>query len=77
MRRRKTAETVAAEVYRAVVDNTESLEKQHFGEDLAYLLGAILTGTWCSWPQDRPILVLLTGALGLQHEFWSYIEIER
>jgi hypothetical protein len=38
---------LATEVYKVVHEETESFEEEHIGVDLAYLLGAILTGTYC------------------------------
>ena len=43
------------EVYNAVAAGVESLERDdRVGPDLAYLLGAILNGTACSWPKRAP-----------------------
>src|SRR4051794_24866772 len=46
-------------VYQAVHDRVESFEDDNLGADLAYLLGAMLKGSSCSWPADRPFVLVL------------------
>lgn len=48
-----------ARLYELVLDRTSSFEEDHIGADLAYLMGAILTGTNCMWPKDRPIIAIV------------------
>ena len=53
------------EVYEAVTGSVESLEHDdRIGPDLAYLLGAILNDTGCTWPSDRPIIAILRALPG-------------
>src|SRR3954447_22392121 len=55
-----TPAELAADVYNTVVAQTESFEHDDLvGPDLAYLLGAVLKGTGCTWPADRPLIRLL------------------
>lgn len=70
---------LALDVYRSVVGSTESLEHDdHVGPDLAYLLGAILEGTSCEWPEDRPIVRWLRHHYPEPtHPVWRHVEIEK
>jgi len=48
------------EVYNVVAGSVESFEHDdEVGPDLAYLLGAILNGTACTWPEGRAIVAIL------------------
>lgn len=47
------------DVYDWVIDNTESLEVQDIGADLAYLIGAIAHANVCEWSKNRPFVRLL------------------
>jgi hypothetical protein len=69
---------LATAVYDAVATAVESLEAEdRVGPDLAYLLGAILKGSACSWPSDRPIVRLLRAAYpDPAHPVWRHVEIE-
>ena len=69
---------MAADVYDTVVAQTVSLEHDdRVGPDLAYLLGALLKGTGCAWPADRPLVRLLRAAYpDAAHPIWRHIEVE-
>jgi hypothetical protein len=65
------------EVYDTVHDAAESFESEELvGADLAYLLGAMLKGTSCAWPADRPIVTLLKQSLPAAHPVWAHVVIE-
>lgn len=42
-----------ADVYKTLVDATESFEYKNFGANIAYLLGAMVSGTGAQWPRDK------------------------
>jgi hypothetical protein len=66
---------LAIQVYDLVFQESDSFEMADVGADLAYLLGAILKGTQCEWPHDRPIVQLLHEHMELS-PVWNYITIE-
>jgi hypothetical protein len=53
-----------------------SFELEHIGEDLAYLLGAMLQGECCAWPEHRPLVKLLRKRFPKTHIVWDYISID-
>jgi hypothetical protein len=65
------------ELYEIVFDRTESFHAQRIGEDLAYLLGALLNHNICEWPAERPLVVLLREQLGSDHPVWKFICISK
>ncbi len=67
---------LAREAYDYVLHRTESLETQHIGADLAYLLGAIVKDLVCEWPARRPIVKLLREGLPGDHPVWKHVQIE-
>jgi hypothetical protein len=67
---------LARTVYEVVLGATGSFEDDRIGADLAYLLGAILKGNQCEWPEDRPLVRLLREHFPPQHALWQYIEVE-
>jgi hypothetical protein len=73
-----TPADLAVDVFDTVVAQTQSFEYDDWiGPDLAYLLGAILKGTGCAWPADRPLVRLLRGAYpDPGHPVWRSIDIE-
>jgi len=72
-----TREQLAVEVYDYVFNMTESFSEQKIGEDLAYLLGAILTNSSCEWPADRPIVRLLRKKYSNKGDaIWGHIHEE-
>jgi hypothetical protein len=73
-----TLTELAADVYDTVVAQTQSFEYDDLvGPDLAYLLGAMLKGTGCAWPADRPLVRLLGVAYpNPGHPVWRYIDVE-
>ncbi|MGA2496820.1 MAG: hypothetical protein ABSH20_03720 [Tepidisphaeraceae bacterium] len=64
---------LAVEVYRLLREQTESFEMDDIGADGLYLVGAILMGEQCEWPQGRPILKLLRAHLPAGHPVFRYI----
>ena len=52
-------EDLIRSLYDLAYVQTESLEEQYIGADLAYLFGAILKDDKCEWPADRPLVMLL------------------
>ncbi len=62
------------DVYRLVLDKTESFGEQRIGESLAYLLGAIAQNNWCQWNRKEPLVKLLRKHLAPDHLVWKYIE---
>jgi hypothetical protein len=65
------------DVYEYVSDNTTSFELDDMiGPDLAYLLGAMMQGRPCQWPEDHPLVRLLRAKYGPGHEVWQFIDIE-
>jgi hypothetical protein len=73
-----TPAELAADVFDTVVAQTQSFEYDDWiGPDLAYLLGAMLKGTGCTWPADRPLVRLLRTAYpDPGHPVWRHIEVE-
>jgi hypothetical protein len=73
-----TMADLAIAVYDAVAAAVESLEgEDRVGPDLAYLLGALLKGSACSWPAGRPIVRLLRAAYpDPDHPLWRHVEVE-
>ena len=63
---------IAAQVYEVIRDHTESFALEQIGEDLAYLLGAIVTTGYCEWKHDRPILKILRREME-GHPIWRFI----
>lgn len=64
-------------VYNAVVASVEGLEVDDLGADLAYLMGAILNGNFCTWDPARPILAVLRENFGGEHAVWQYAGTEQ
>jgi hypothetical protein len=80
MKNRDTDRLVAAmrEVYEQVYAAAGSFEADdRVGPDLAYLLGAMLKGTRCEWPADRPLLNLLRPLFPPGHAVWDHIDIDQ
>jgi hypothetical protein len=67
---------LATEVYEVVRRETESFGEDYIGEDLAYLMGAILKDEKSNWPSTRPLVRLLKTVYTEHHSVWEYIEIE-
>lgn len=69
---------LARQVYNAISNQTESFEHDDMiGPDLAYLMGSILENTYCTWPEDRPIVQLLRNSFPERnHPVWDFVEIE-
>jgi hypothetical protein len=66
------------EVYEQVYAAVGSFEEgDRVGPDLAYLLGAMLKGTRCQWPADRPLLNILRPLFAPGHAVWVHIDIDR
>lgn len=66
---------LATEIYAAVVRETESIEGR-LGEDLAYLLGAMLTGGKCEWDENTsPLVEILKTLYTEHHRVWEFIDI--
>ncbi len=67
----------AISVYDAVVDETESLEEENIGANLAYLLGALLKGTRFEAHVliHGPFLFMLKNGLGPHHKVWDSIDL--
>ena len=67
---------LARSIYRTIIEGTESLESDdQFGPDLAYLMGAILCGSHCAWPADRPIIQLLRQRYPPTHRIWTHLTV--
>ena len=79
---------LAAEVYRhyrEVIEHSADLdldEAPRISADLVYLLGAIVTGGICEWPENRPLVQLLqlqfrreAGAAGERHPVWTFLKL--
>jgi hypothetical protein len=47
------------QIYTYVFNNVESFEEENIGADIAYLMGAILSGTKCAWAANRPLVLVL------------------
>jgi hypothetical protein len=66
------------DVYEYVNDNTTTFELDDMiGPDLAYLLGAMMKGWPCQWPENRPLVRLLRARYGPGHEVWKFIDVEK
>ena len=66
---------LAAEVYDALYEGTNSFESDTIGADVAYLLAAILKNTKCEWDAPRPFMRLLSDTFKGNHAVWNYIDI--
>ena len=71
--------SLATEIYDHITKSVESLggmgqDEHPLGADLAYLLGAILKGSFCQWPGNREIVTCLK-PLGKKHTVWKFIQI--
>lgn len=59
---------------------TESFEVDDIGADFAYMVGAVLKGGKCEWPEDRPFVQLLrampVNLTALRVKLLRHIEIE-
>ena len=64
----------ALDVYLFCILDTESFAEQHIGEDLAYLMGAILMSNKCEWDATRPIVKLLENGFP-EPWIWTYIDV--
>jgi hypothetical protein len=65
------------EVYNAVVGSVESFEHDDMvGPDLAYLLGSLLNGTVCEWPERRAIVTILRTHFPAGHAVYRFINVE-
>lgn len=58
---------LATKVYQTFYNSTESFSA--IGEDLAYLLGAILNGEICEWDNTKPIVRIL------QYSVWEFVKV--
>jgi hypothetical protein len=66
------------QVFNAVAGSVESFEHDdRVGPDLAYLLGALLNDTACSWPEGRAIVTALRAHFPEGHPDYRCIDIER
>lgn len=63
-------------VYDTLYYSTETFSENSLGEDLAYLLGAIVTDSHCNWDEDRDIVALLKENFPASHDIWDYVEVE-
>jgi hypothetical protein len=65
------------EVFAVAHEAVESFdEDDRIGPDLAYLLGAMLRGTSCAWPADRPLVRILRESLTPGHAVWDHVNID-
>lgn len=70
---RMSPAVLATEIYDLARMHTESFEGR-LGEDLAYLMGAILTGGCCEWEEgDSPLVALLRTVVSKHHQVWRHI----
>jgi hypothetical protein len=66
------------EVYAVVHEAVESFdEDDQVGPDLAYMLGAMLRGTSCARPADRPLVRILRESLPPGHAVWDHVDIDK
>lgn len=65
------------EIYDLVRENTTGLSKGHIGEDLAYLLGAIMRDSCIETAPSTPLNLLLKIKLPGDHIIWQYIVIDK
>lgn len=66
-----------ADVYQTLVDATESFEYKNFGANIAYLLGAMVSGTSAQWPRDKRNAewwALLHDNFPQSHYVWLYVK---
>jgi len=74
--RRDTSKVrLLSELYATLHADTESFDRDKIGPDLAYLAGAIIKGTHCEWPSNRPIVRSLREHYGTRHRLWQYVTI--
>jgi hypothetical protein len=71
---------MAIEVYDKVTGFCDSIEHDHLGEDLAYLMGAILKENKVEWDKryngaPRPLVTVLLTELGAEHPVWQFIDL--
>lgn len=64
------------DLYEVVFNETESLEAEDIGADLAYLMGAVLKDSCCDWDAERPLVQLLREQFPGRHPVWRFIHIE-
>mgnify|MGYP001010685849 CR=1 FL=1 len=67
-------------LYDYITGTTESFEVDDIGADFAYMVGAVLKGGKCSWPEDRPFVQLLRAMpislTALRVKLLRHVEIE-
>ena len=67
-------------LYDYIMGTTEAFEVGDIGADFAYLVGAVLKGGKCEWPEDRPFVQLLrampVSLIALRVKLLRHIEIE-
>ncbi len=63
------------ELFDSVFSNTESIEVDNIGADLAYLMNAILSDEKCEWDKERPFVKLLKQLLATDDPVWDKIQI--
>ena len=63
------------ELYNTVFQQADSFEKRHIGSDLAYLMGAIVTDSWCMWDTKRSIVKIIKDSFKKDDKIWEYIKI--
>ena len=65
---------LALEVFDKAFDSLESFHEDHFGADLAYLMGAILgEGRCVQWPDSARTRALFKEWFPPEHAVWNYI----
>lgn len=69
------AAQLARDVYKHVYGQVTSFEFDFVGEDLAYLLGALLDNDFVEFADDRPILGILRPQFPPDSALWDYIDI--
>ena len=62
-------------VYQTVYYGADTFSEGRLGEDLAYLMGAILTDSVCEWDEEEDLVALLREHFPLEHDVWGYIDI--
>lgn len=72
--------SLAEEVYDAIFRGVETFEPDHIGEDLAYLMGAILKDGKVEWNKryngaPRPIVTILLTELTDTHVVWQFVDL--
>ncbi|HTS18021.1 MAG TPA: hypothetical protein VMP11_10650 [Verrucomicrobiae bacterium] len=74
--RRDTSKVrLLSELYANLHADTESFERDKIGADLAYLAGAVIKGTRCEWPANRPIVRSLQEHYGKRHRLWRHVKV--